>query len=173
MVSIKFLFVATAGALTAAMPGPTPAAAFGERAVDCAKVNGALSVLKRLGPPATSFCSSYLRIPATKTTTLFITPTAVTRFTATTTVTNANVPCDQQQKRNVPLDYRGFNYARPADLEHRTDQFAALAVFAAAKVSDGCNCLGLKPKATTTIVKSLSVQTIDALATVSTCVKQK
>jgi hypothetical protein len=39
------------------------------RAVNCNAVNAALSVLKVLGPPATTFCSSYLKIPATITTT--------------------------------------------------------------------------------------------------------
>ena len=44
------------GSVAALLAKPTLAA----RAVDCAKVTGALSVLKNLGPPATMFSSRYL-----------------------------------------------------------------------------------------------------------------
>lgn len=37
-----------------------------------------------------------------------------------------------------------------ANVEKRTDVLALLAAFAAAKVSEGCSCLNLQPKATTT-----------------------
>ncbi|KAJ4378756.1 hypothetical protein N0V86_005627 [Didymella sp. IMI 355093] len=47
------------------------------RAVNCAKITGALSVLKNLGPPATTFCSSFLKVPATATIT---TTTTSTRY---------------------------------------------------------------------------------------------
>ena len=40
------------------------------RAVNCKAVNTALSVLKVLGGPATSFCSAYLRIPSATTVTI-------------------------------------------------------------------------------------------------------
>lgn len=46
------------------------------RAVNCAKVTGALFVLKNLGPPASTFCSSFLKVPATTT---IITSTTSTR----------------------------------------------------------------------------------------------
>lgn len=75
-----------------------------------------------------------------------------TSTTSTTTVTVTSLACGQQ-KRNVPLDYRGFEYARPADVEDidkRGNILGLLAAFAAAKVSEGCSCLNLKPTATKT-----------------------
>lgn len=43
-----------------------------EKRLNCKDVNVVLNVIKALGPPATSFCSSYLHIPGptTRTTTL-------------------------------------------------------------------------------------------------------
>lgn len=49
MVSLKVLLAATISGLAAAWPEPTPGAVLEDRAVDCAKVTGALSVLKNLG----------------------------------------------------------------------------------------------------------------------------
>jgi hypothetical protein len=46
-----------------------------KRAHDCKAVNAALTILKGLGPPAISFCSSYLHIPTAATTT-FTAPAA-------------------------------------------------------------------------------------------------
>jgi hypothetical protein len=66
MVSFKFLAVSSVVSVALAHPQPTPAAHLEER-TDCAKINGALTILKKLGPPATSFCSSYLKVPMTKT----------------------------------------------------------------------------------------------------------
>lgn len=77
MVAFKLLLAATASGLVAAWPEPTAAAYLDNRAIDCSKVTGALSVLKKLGPPATTFCSSYLKLPGTKTSTTTITPPAV------------------------------------------------------------------------------------------------
>lgn len=77
MVTLKLLFVLAASSVVAAWPEPTPAAYLDQRAVNCAKVTGALSVLKKLGPPATSFCSSYLKIPGTLTSTTTVTPATV------------------------------------------------------------------------------------------------
>lgn len=52
-------------------PQPTPAVAeLDKRAVNCNAVNLALSALKILGAPATSFCSSYISVPATTTMTV-------------------------------------------------------------------------------------------------------
>jgi hypothetical protein len=76
MLALKLL-VATASTLVAAWPEPTPAARIDQQAGACAKVNGALTILKKLGPPATSFCSSYLKVPATKTLTTTVTPATV------------------------------------------------------------------------------------------------
>jgi hypothetical protein len=57
-------------------PAPMPTdPAIEKRAPDCKAVNAALTILKALGPPATSFCSSYLRVPTAATTT-FIAPAA-------------------------------------------------------------------------------------------------
>jgi hypothetical protein len=49
------------------------------RAVNCKVVTGVLGVVKALGAPATSFCSSYLHVPATSTIQATITPTATTQ----------------------------------------------------------------------------------------------
>ena len=61
---------------TSAFAGPLaqPMDSIERRAVDCKKVNAALSVLKVLGPPATTFCSSYIHIPATTTQTATAVP---------------------------------------------------------------------------------------------------
>lgn len=66
-------------------------------------------------------------------------------------MTTTRLQCGQQ-KRNVPLDYRSFEYARPAkQLDNRgVNILPLLAAFAAAKVSEGCSCLGIQPKATVT-----------------------
>lgn len=65
------IFAAAIGSVVAFPAEPTLAA----RAVDCGKVTGALSVLKNLGPPATTFCSSFLKVPATQTVISTTTPT--------------------------------------------------------------------------------------------------
>ncbi|KAH7346019.1 hypothetical protein BKA66DRAFT_447873 [Pyrenochaeta sp. MPI-SDFR-AT-0127] len=147
------------------------AAASGLRAVDCAKVTGALSVLKKLGPPATSFCSSYLKIQGKTATTTF-TPPAVTVTTSTTYITTYQSRCGQE-KRNVPINYRGFQYAEPADLEQRGNILPLLAAFAAAKISEGCSCLGLQPKTVTTTTRTAAAQTTNVVATGYDCIACK
>lgn len=77
MVAPSLLLAATLGGLVAAWPEPVAARPLDERAIDCSKVNGALSILKKLGPPATTFCSSYLKVPATKTVITTVTPATV------------------------------------------------------------------------------------------------
>ena len=65
--------------------------------------------------------------------------------------------CNAQQKRDGSIDYRGLEYVDPnavQGLEQRADGFAALAAFASAKISEGCSCLNIQPKATTTTTKS-------------------
>jgi hypothetical protein len=47
------------------------------RAVNCKAVTGVLAVVKALGTPATSFCSSYLNIAPTGTVKITSTPTTV------------------------------------------------------------------------------------------------
>lgn len=68
------LATVSANPLTTPMPA-NPATE--KRAPDCKAVSAALTILKALGPPATSFCSSYLRIPTAATTT-FTAPAAIT-----------------------------------------------------------------------------------------------
>jgi hypothetical protein len=47
------------------------------RAVNCKAVTGVLAVVKALGAPATSFCSSYLNIAPTSTVKITSTPITV------------------------------------------------------------------------------------------------
>jgi hypothetical protein len=65
MVSLKFLAMSGVAGVALAHPQPTPTVHL-EECTDCAKVNGALDILKKLGPSATSFCRSYLKVPMTK-----------------------------------------------------------------------------------------------------------
>jgi hypothetical protein len=76
-----------------------------------------------------------------------------TKTTSTTTVTVTSAACSQQ-KRNAHIDNRGFEYARAADVEDikRGDILGLLAAFADAKISEGCSCLNLQPKATKTTI---------------------
>lgn len=62
-----------------------------EREVNCKAVNGALVVLKVLGPPATSFCRKYLNIPATTTVQATATTHTTTITTEKATITEAQV----------------------------------------------------------------------------------
>lgn len=50
-------------------PDPTPMPIIDKQGVDCVKIEGVLSALKKLGPPATAFCSSYLQVPEVETVT--------------------------------------------------------------------------------------------------------
>jgi hypothetical protein len=63
MVAFKLFLAVTANQLVAAWPEPTAAAYLNNRAIDCSKLTGCLGVLKKIGPAATTFCSSYLKIP--------------------------------------------------------------------------------------------------------------
>lgn len=150
MVAFKLLLAVTVSSLVAAWPEPTAIAKIDNRAIDCSKSNGCIGVLKKIGPPASSFCRSYLKVPGTKTTTTTITPVAVyvhnlsfhkptsevadnnrTSTTSTTTVTVTSSVCGQSQKRNENQD---LEIATVEDIDKRTDVLALLADFAAAKV---------------------------------------
>lgn len=83
--------------------------------------------------------------------------------TATVDVTSAACPAarrwnsydyDQSHRvANVPE----FEIRAEAEyVEKRTDVLASLAGFAAAKISDGCSCLGLKPAVMTTTTTTTS-----------------
>jgi hypothetical protein len=54
---------------------PNPNEVFVARAVNCKAVTGVIGAIKALGAPATSFCSSYLKVPATSTVRATVTPT--------------------------------------------------------------------------------------------------
>ena len=60
-------FIAVAGVFSISAVSAEPTTPKLQKGVDCKAVNLALTVLKGLGPPATSFCSSYLKVPATST----------------------------------------------------------------------------------------------------------
>jgi hypothetical protein len=77
MVAFKLFLAVTASQLVAAWPEPTAAAYLDNCAIDCSKLTGCLGVLKKIGPAANTFCSSYLKIPQAKTLTTTTTPTAV------------------------------------------------------------------------------------------------
>ncbi|KAH7068809.1 hypothetical protein BKA63DRAFT_520156 [Paraphoma chrysanthemicola] len=126
------------------------------RAVNCNVVTGVLGVVKALGAPATSFCSSYLRVPATSTIKATITPTAYTTVTASPVViqvTSASCPVAAAAVRRAV-----------AELEKR-DVPPALKLYAAAEISSACGCLSLKPKATTTMTATGSPVVVTATVT--------
>jgi hypothetical protein len=78
MLTFKLVLVAAAtSVLGIALPEPTAAAQLDLRGVNCKKVNAAFDVLKKLGPPATSFCRDYLHMPATSTAVTITTPATV------------------------------------------------------------------------------------------------
>ena len=54
---------------------PQPGEELVARAVNCKAVTGVLGAVKALGAPATSFCSSYLNVPATTTIKITTRPT--------------------------------------------------------------------------------------------------
>lgn len=62
-----FKHILTLSLALAAVIVANPSPANLEERANCNAVSGALLVLKPLGAPATSFCSSYLKIPATST----------------------------------------------------------------------------------------------------------
>ena len=65
------LLLASVVALVSGSPVPEPQQQELEpRNLDCKAVNGALTLLKGLGAPATQFCSSYLHVPYTATQTI-------------------------------------------------------------------------------------------------------
>lgn len=72
-----------------------------------------------------------------------------TQTISTMTVTVTSAACGVQQ-RNVPIDNRGLEHARAVDMDKRGDVLAVLRIFATAKISEGCSCLNLQPKATKT-----------------------
>ncbi|KAF2844917.1 hypothetical protein T440DRAFT_559312 [Plenodomus tracheiphilus IPT5] len=174
MVSFQLVLLAAAG-LTAAYPEPTPAAALEHRQdVNCAKVTGALSVLNKLGPPATTFCSSFLKISKIKATKTIV-PMTTTTTTTTTTVTSNMCQAQKKHRRNGEIVF-----ARPdtsvqdleerGNLEERTNVLPLLAAFAAAKISAGCSCLHIQAATTTVATQILPTLTKTSTSTTTTCV---
>ncbi|EAT79929.1 hypothetical protein SNOG_12631 [Parastagonospora nodorum SN15] len=133
MVAFKLLLAATVSGIVTAWPEPTAVANLDNRAIDCSKLTGCLGVLKKIGPPASTFCRSYLKVPGTKTSTTTITPIAI------------SVCGGGLQKRGESHDLENPSVE---DIEKRTNVLPLLAAFAAAKISEGCSCLNLKPTAT-------------------------
>ncbi|KAF3031584.1 hypothetical protein E8E12_001719 [Didymella heteroderae] len=167
-------FVVVAGALGIATASLEPTPAHLDKRVDCRAVNLALTVLKKLGPPATSFCSSYLKVPATKTVSITtITPTT-TVTASTTTVTVTSAVCNAPMRRSPgQLSNDRINEPQPiaadAELVKRID-IPALSAFAAAKLSSGCGCLSLAPKTSiTATVTAPTPLTVNVVATSTTC----
>ncbi|KAH7348540.1 hypothetical protein BKA65DRAFT_476946 [Rhexocercosporidium sp. MPI-PUGE-AT-0058] len=96
-----------------------------EQAVNYKVLDGVLSILKGLGGPATTFCSSFLSIGmATITSTVTPAPTLVTVVTVTVSV--------------APPDKR--DAAKPVPVP------AALKGFVAAKLTLACKCLNIPSK---------------------------
>ncbi|KAF1831415.1 hypothetical protein BDW02DRAFT_55487 [Decorospora gaudefroyi] len=161
MVLFHHLLLAACASLAAAYPEPTTGLYLNKRTTkpNCSKLNGALTILKKLGPPATSFCSSYLKIPATTTSVTTTTPvTTITTSTTTVLVTSSVCPDVRPpvQKKVIP----GRRNPETEDVEKRTKVLLPLlAAFAAAKVSEGCKCLDISPRAsitsTTTVAASV------------------
>ncbi|KAF2633246.1 hypothetical protein BU25DRAFT_416500 [Macroventuria anomochaeta] len=128
------------------------------RAVNCAKV------------PATS----------TITTTTALTSTVVTS-TATVTTTSSACPvsndevCNGLSGANCPAQKRAVNSAkgivRAAEPEAGpvVNILPLLAAFAQAKISEGCSCLNIKLKATTTFTATAPPATTKIVSTTTAC----
>ncbi|KAF2623337.1 hypothetical protein BU25DRAFT_451331 [Macroventuria anomochaeta] len=164
LLSYALLSMATAAY---ASPLARPTDALKERAVNCNKVNAALGVLKILGSPATTFCSSYLHIPATVTQTATVAPPVATVTISTTTIsTIAPAGCStvvlQDSSAPAPEGKR--------DVIEKRINLPALSAFAASQLSSGCSCLGLSPKTTsTTTFTPPATSTVKVVATSTAC----
>ncbi|KAJ6269946.1 hypothetical protein PSV08DRAFT_353109 [Bipolaris maydis] len=157
MLALKLVFVAATSVLGVALPEPTPAALLNASPVNCGKFNNALSVLKKLGPPATSFCRSYIKAPATSTIVTITTAPTVTSTTSTTTITVTSAQCPGK-KRDIAAAHADYEIERSEEAswmaQKRTNILPQLQMFAAAKVSEACSCLCLKPTATATLTST-------------------
>ncbi|KAH7112530.1 hypothetical protein B0J11DRAFT_619644 [Dendryphion nanum] len=111
------------------------------RAVNCNALTVVLNKIPALGTPATSFCSSYLKIPLATTVTQTEKPTTTLTVPVTTTSIDPNciAPRVKRQPTAIRLDGR-----KVAGVP------VALASFAAAELTSACGCLNLKPKVTVT-----------------------
>ncbi|KAF2432544.1 hypothetical protein EJ08DRAFT_121453 [Tothia fuscella] len=126
--------------LASTQASAVPEKIFVARAVNCKAVTGVLAIVMGLGAPATSFCSSFIHIPAT--TTKFTTTTPSTTTTTTTTVTSGVCPAAKKVKRD-PL-------AEP-------------------EISSACSCLSIQPKVTTTSTSTAATWIKTTTTIVITC----
>ncbi|KAJ5025732.1 hypothetical protein J3E73DRAFT_258467 [Bipolaris maydis] len=176
MLALKLVFVAATSVLGVALPEPTPAALLNASPVNCGKFNNALSVLKKLGPPATSFCRSYIKAPATSTIVTITTAPTVTSTTSTTTITVTSAQCPGK-KRDIAAAHADYEIERSEEAswmaQKRTNILPQLQMFAAAKVSEACSCLCLKPTATATLTSTAPAPTINGVATTTACVVEQ
>ncbi|KAF2431411.1 hypothetical protein EJ08DRAFT_186847 [Tothia fuscella] len=144
--------LAFAFSLTVAQEQAAPGDCLDKR-VNCAQITGALTVLKKLGGPASTFCGSYLRIPTTTTKATTTTPTTtVTSYTSTTTIVRTACPAvAKRDARPVPFG----NTEHAAVIEARAN-LPALSAFAAVQISLACSCLSVLPKVTITSTATAS-----------------
>ncbi|KAH7074343.1 hypothetical protein BKA63DRAFT_312064 [Paraphoma chrysanthemicola] len=145
-----------------ANPIAQPTSSLG-KGINCNQVNVVLNVIKALGPPATSFCSSYLHIPAPTTRITTIAPAIVTVPTSTVTVETIQPQCPALAKRYADL------VEDTAAIEKRIN-LPALSVFAAAKLSTACGCLGLTTPAPATRTVTPPATTVNVIVTTTSCI---
>ncbi|KAF2996888.1 hypothetical protein E8E13_005205 [Curvularia kusanoi] len=166
MLALKLALVAATGVLGAALPEHTAAAHLDLRGVDCGSNNAAFNELKKLGPPGTSFCRSYLKMPATSTRVTTVTAATVTKTTSTKTVTVTSSSCPKQKREALGPGLRyvlefthEFSRITPDDLtrevQKRNDYLPQLQGYGAAKISQGCGCICMKPTATQVVTSTV------------------
>jgi hypothetical protein len=132
-----------------------------DKRANCGIITGALAILTILGPPATSFCSSYLRVAtaviATRTAAV-PRPVYVLRHRSSKYLTNRTVflelsPPPHLQSTSEYL----LSCASQAELEftrgarrraRKRIKLPALSACAASQLSSGCSCLNIVPKTT-------------------------
>ncbi|KAF3387070.1 hypothetical protein F1880_000249 [Penicillium rolfsii] len=140
--------------------------------LQCDIFNAALGILKALGTPATSFCSSYLNVPSVTTVVgPTVTPAAITTDVYVTDVSTVTVyyPTDLRKR-----DLDTVHYAPVHAAEARAVP-AALKLVAASQISAACSCLHITPKSTSTLTITAptpvitDILTTDVALTVTTC----
>ncbi|KAH8665231.1 hypothetical protein BGZ60DRAFT_411022 [Tricladium varicosporioides] len=127
------------------------------RAANCKAIVGVLAALKGLGGPATSFCSSYLRIGTSTVTSTVTPPASTTTVVSATTVTTTVL-------RHGPGKRDTFRESKATP--------AALRAFAAAEITSACKCLQLPTQtAAVTVTAATPINTITAFTTLTTTVQ--
>lgn len=77
MLTLKLVLIAATSVLGVVLPEPTAPAQLDLRGVNCGEVNGAFATLEKLGLQGTSFCRSFVDMPATSTTVITSIPVTV------------------------------------------------------------------------------------------------